>query len=363
MLNDLREEVREQYNKYPYPHFSWFAKVDPVAACHSSFEVGSALTRQSFESHEGKKIALLGCGTFEPYALGSIHSKTRIDAVDISDTSLKLAKRRCLFRNVKNVDFHRQDFVNFCKSHENRYDFINCFGVIHHLSDTKEGFNLLSRALNENGFARIMVYSKTQRRKTQLIQETAKILGLSPATRWAPSKIKYLLRILPPAHPLKLSQLLNTELSTNNGTVDSLLHVCETAFGIEELRSLLNEAGLYVHQWDFSQNLLKLLTDARGCNIIEQLYFLECFDQWPGPYTVWVSKNPPKQEGPQFYRTNPHLFGHLKQKLPSTVLRSTLRLTLDELSVLQTGFNHPISATEPGLKNLIASRFLLGVSK
>jgi SAM-dependent methyltransferase len=363
MLSDLREEVREQYNKYPYPNFSWFAKVDPVAACHASFEAGSALTKRTLENHEGKKIALLGCGTFEPYAMGTLHSKTRIDAVDISEKSLTLAKRRCFLRKTKNVDFHRNDLLNFCKANEDKYDFINCFGVIHHLSDPTAGFKALGRALNENGFARIMVYSKTQRRKTQLIQETAKLLGLNPKIFGAPSKIKYLLRTLPPAHPLKLSQLLNPELKTSSGTVDSLLHISEMAFGIQELRTALAAANLYIHEWDFSQNLLGLISGAQGRNLIEQLYFLECFDQWPGPYTFWVSKNPSATEEPKYYRTNPHLFGYLREKLSSTVLKSTLQLTFEELSVLQAGFSNPISSTEKVLKNLIASRFLLGVSK
>src|ERR1019366_3033032 len=112
----------------------------------------------------------------------------------------------------------------------------------------------------------------------------------------------YLLRTLPPAHPLKLSQLLNSELKTSSGTVDSLLHVCETSFGIQELKNALEEAGLYLHQWDFSQNLLSMLSGAQGKTLIEQLYFLECFDQWPGPHTFWVSKNPPTQDEPTFYR-------------------------------------------------------------
>jgi len=362
MLERLREEVREQYNKYPYPRFSWFAKVDPVATCHSSFEVGSALTKREIQSHGDKKIALLGCGTFEPYALGFLHSKTRIDAIDISDTSLKLAKRRCLLHGVKNVDFYRHDFLNFCRSNEDKYDFINCFGVIHHLSDPKEGFKVLSKALNKNGFARIMVYSKAQRRKTQAIQNAAKILGLTPTTKGAPSKIRNLLKALPPAHPLKLSQLLNSELKTRSGTVDSLLHVCETAFGIQELRTQLSEAGLHLHQWDFSQNLQSLLIEARGRTLLEQLYFLECFDQWPGPYTFWVSKNPPIQKEPACYRTNPHLRGHLKAKLSSTVLKATLNLTFEDLSILDAGLENPISSTEKISKSLITSRFLLGVS-
>ncbi len=363
MLSDLREEVREQYNKYPYPNFSWFAKVDPVATCHASFEVGSALTKGTIESHGGKKIALLGCGTFEPYAMGSLHSKTRLDAVDISEKSLTLAKRRCFLRKTKNVDFYRNDLLNFCKSNQNKYDFINCFGVIHHLSDPTAAFKALACALNEDGFARIMVYSKTQRRKTRLIQETAKTLGLTPKVFGAPSKIKYLLRTLPPAHPLKLSQLLNSELKTSSGTVDSLLHVSETAFGVQELREALSEAGLHIHQWDFSQNLLGLLSGAQGRNLTEQLYFLECFDQWPGPYTFWVSKNHSSHKEPKHYRTNPHLFELLRAKLPSTVLKTTLHLTFEELSTLQAGFQNPIPATEKVLKNLIASRFLLGVSQ
>jgi 2-polyprenyl-3-methyl-5-hydroxy-6-metoxy-1,4-benzoquinol methylase len=364
-MNSVTKKVKAQYNKYPYPSYSWFAKVDPVAACHASFEAGYALIHRQIKSHRGKKIALLGCGTFEPYAHGKLHPQAHIDAVDLSPSSLKRAQWRCRIRGVNNVSFHNKNLVEFCAKKEETYDYIHCFGVLHHLENPLEGFKAIAQALNEDGFARIMVYSSTQRFRTQLIQKVGGLLGLDSGSDKSISKIKKLLNLLPISHPLRLSQILNPELETKSGVVDSLLHACENSFTFSELKKVLKASQLHIHDWDFSENVLKLLSYAPSKNsnstLAEKIEYLEAFDQWPTSFTLWVSKAKPQETPPLEYRTNPHLKGHIQRSLPSTVLRKTIKLSPYEREILERGIKTPVTPDENRIKNLIASRFLLGI--
>jgi SAM-dependent methyltransferase len=345
------DNVRTQYNRYPYPSFSWLAKITAEKACHASFEAGASLVHSKLQSHENKKIALLGCGTFEPYVQGILHSQTHVDAVDISPNSLNLAKRRCLIRRIKNVNFVESDITSFCQKNPNAYDFISCYGVLHHLPRPEEGFKALSQALTPDGFARIMVYSASQRRRPKLIRQALSSLGVTSESFLATVKIKSLLRCLPLSHPLKLSQFSNAELKTRSGVIDSLLHACETDFNIKSLLEITRTAGLTIHAWDFSENLLKLLSDAPGRTPEEQIHFLESFDQWPGPFVFWASKTPKKEEsGELLYRTNPHL----KKTLPK-------KLSKKEMETLKIAMNSPL-LFEDGFLSLIRKRYLLQVS-
>ncbi len=363
-MEEVIEEIRNQYNKFPYPSFSWVAKVNKATACHASFEAGSSIVHHKILDHENRKIALLGAGTFEPYVQGLIHPKASIFAVDLSLKSLKLAQRRCHWRKVKNVQFLEGDLLRFCELHPGEFDFITSHGVLHHLPDPAVGFKAIATALKPDGFARVMVYSETQRRRTGLIQSALKILGVKQASVGAGIKAKSLLDRLPLQHPLKLSQVTNFELNTKSGLIDSLLNAWEKPFGIKLLLQNIKEAGLHIHGWDFSANLLSLLTDAKGSTLEEKLYFLESFDQWPGPFTFWISKAPMQIEKPQFYRTNPLLRGYLTRTLPSTVLKKTLKLTSETLEVLQEGLDLSIPKSEFKMgEQFIASRFMLGVDQ
>src|SRR5438128_1628816 len=148
MVMDLTtEDVKRQYDRYPYPSFSWLAKATPVMSCHASFEAGFSITQKRLLKHDDKSIALLGCGTFEPYVMGQLHQRAQITAVDLSSTSLRLAKIRCSLRKVRNVSFEESDILEFCRSHPEEFDFIHCYGALHHLEDPSQGFKALSESL------------------------------------------------------------------------------------------------------------------------------------------------------------------------------------------------------------------------
>lgn len=89
-----------------------------------------------------------GCGNGRySYALKQLGAK--VIAIDESMEAVKKCKQVADCYNVSITDLS-----------ENEYDFVLCWGVLHHLENPKEGFDILSRQLKPGGILHIMVYSK-----------------------------------------------------------------------------------------------------------------------------------------------------------------------------------------------------------
>lgn len=105
----------------------------------------------------GKDALDAGCGNGRyTYALQELGCT--VDSVDVSDEAVK----KCLNVNPKAVQMNILDLP------ENRkYEFVLCWGVIHHNEVPQKVFNHLSKLVKPNGILHIMVYHK----KMQTIYE------------------------------------------------------------------------------------------------------------------------------------------------------------------------------------------------
>ena len=369
----IQDRVREQYNRAPYPQINWLASCPQSSIAHSTYETGAALVKNRRESHRKKRLALLGCGTFEPYALGAWQKGASIDAVDLSLRTLSRARWRCRLHLVNNVQFHESDLIEFSAKNKELYDYIHCYGVLHHLPEPQKGFVALAQALKPDGFARIMVYSKASRRKPQLIQKAATLLGLQKNHDWA--LMDKFMDLLPWSHPLKLAYAFNPDNASPSGIVDSALHACENSFSIDDLLETLDSSGLILSAWDFSQNTLNLLQDQRenDLQLLQRLRYLEAFDQWPAAYTFWVQKKGAavlKPGAPMIYAAipPPPLW---QRRVDSTVLRRSVKITAGHLRLWRRCYKapqnkdlvskNPLSSESVAMTELLKARFLLEV--
>lgn len=371
-MEPISERVKGQYEKYPYPKISWLGKIVPESFAHASFEVGAALTRKQKVSHDHKSIALLGCGTAEPLAFAGLHKRATITAVDFSLTTIKQAHRRAGFSRIKNLEFARQDLVEFCSQNPERFDFVHCYGVLHHLADPQKGFAGIKKILKTDGFARIMVYSQTSRRRIRLLAQTYKQLGITAETPDAVTLAQNLIRLLPDDHPLKLTFQNHPESQNRNGVVDAFLNAHETGFTLSGLKRTLRDAGLYIQAWDFSQTILNLLEDAPGEALSEKINFLEAFDQWPSSFTFWVTPistadNSLAEKRRSLIVKNPHLVVPISGKIESAVLRKQIILQEGHRKILSLCGKNPVPKKEflvhqDALDELLSARIVLEVA-
>lgn len=284
--------VKNQYERFPYPRFSWLGTFRKSSVKHASFETGAKIITGKEVDHAHKDILLLGCGTNEALAFASAHPRAALTAVDLSAKAIQVSKLRCRIRGYDNLKYFVNDAVAFGQGHPAEYDFIHCYGVLHHLRDPQAGFRAIKRMLKPHGFARIMVYSKAARERISLLQKALRLMNYDFLKSGFQKEVFRFARTLPWTNPSRLTFEMHPEVQTPSGLVDAFLHTQETSFSLEELKNNLSEAGLYIGGWDFSENILSLLKEAMGNSIEEKIEMLEAFDQWPTHFTFWVSPKP-----------------------------------------------------------------------
>lgn len=289
----LVNPVKEQYEKFPYPYYSiknLFSKPLTCTNLHANFESGASLVHKKLISHNGKKIALLGCGTNEPLVFAQSHPDASITAIDLSKKTLTHSKIKTTLNRLTNINYQNTELIEFCNQNPKTFDYVHSYGVLHHLSNPQAGFEAVSKTLKPEGFARLMVYSKSARQRISDLRRLLQLLKINFHQSSFEKQIKNFIASLPTAHPLRLTFETHPEVKTKQGLVDAFLHAQETSFYLNDLIEMLKKAGLFIHAWDFSQNTTNLINSATGQSLIEKINYLEATDQWPTPFVFWVAK-------------------------------------------------------------------------
>ena len=74
---------------------------------------------------------------------------------------MSYAKRKSEELGIKNIEFIQTDILNF--KILIKFDIIESVGVLHHMDDPFEGFQILTNILKDQGRIMIGLYSKTAR--------------------------------------------------------------------------------------------------------------------------------------------------------------------------------------------------------
>ncbi|WP_161597666.1 class I SAM-dependent methyltransferase [Fluviispira multicolorata] len=215
------EKMRQFYDLFPYPNRPFFLspKIEAHFTSHGGFSHLIALNRRPFaqkiwqlssrclKENKGinkkdlymiqgeleavfpssKRILLVGCGTDEPLLYRKLHPNNEIVAVDLSRKVLKKAKKKLSYQRFKNFFTHQDRFrkISFLLGnaevilHEKAlggFDFIQCFGVLHHQPAPYFLLRAMEERLNPGGVLRIMVYSYHGRKLERRIQTRYKKL-------------------------------------------------------------------------------------------------------------------------------------------------------------------------------------------
>ena len=106
---------------------------------------------------QNKEVLDLGCGPgFWIERINKNNPKV-IYACDLTTKALELAKKRCEFLSFDNVKFVQGNAEELPFS-DQKFDFINCQGVIHHTPNTIKAISEISRCLKPGGSFSISVY-------------------------------------------------------------------------------------------------------------------------------------------------------------------------------------------------------------
>jgi len=152
---EVSQKVAALYNKVSYVAFG--EDYFPVVK-------STGFSREEFaEFAKGKKALEVGCGggQLTAFLAGKFDSVT---AIDISSSSLNTARQECSKLGINNVKFLESNLFDdtFISQYLESFDFILCYGVLHHTGNPKEGFGRLARMLKRGGVLTVGLYSRTQ---------------------------------------------------------------------------------------------------------------------------------------------------------------------------------------------------------
>ncbi len=245
---DVAEEVRDFYDRYPYP--------PPVEDLEKYQSTWNDRERRRADYHlfwpdqpyrEDKTILVAGCGTSQAAKHALRWPQAKVIGIDGSATSVlhtEELKRRYDLKNldVQQLAIERVDDLGMS------FDQIVCTGVLHHLADPDKGLRALRSRLKPEGAMHLMVYAPYGRAGVYMLQEFCRRIGVHAGDEELRDLIRAL-AALPPGHPLETLLRHAPDFRNEAALADALLHPQDRAYSVPQLFDFLDKAGLTLGRW------------------------------------------------------------------------------------------------------------------
>jgi SAM-dependent methyltransferase len=249
--DETSRAVQQQYEENPYPR--WHRVPASLA---SPFPLRRAL-REHFPRTdlsrlrvgESPGILIAGCGSGYQAAVTALRNPgARVLAVDLSRTSLAYALRRCRELRIGHVRFAQADILKLGVLPE-RFDLIECAGVLHHLRAPLEGWRVLESLLKPGGVMKVALYSERARQGVVAAREliARHRLGADPEGVRAARQLVF---AEPEGSPAR-SVTFGKDFYSASGARDLVMHVQEHRFTTAQLAEMLRLLGLELLGFEF----------------------------------------------------------------------------------------------------------------
>jgi ubiquinone/menaquinone biosynthesis C-methylase UbiE len=170
--NRVSKLVQKQYEENPYPQWIGIHRYES-----SSFE---DYIQQQLPSLKPKSrvqplnphILIAGCGTgYHAISTAVKFKNSNVLAIDLSLSSLAYASRKAKELQVSNIKFVQADILNLKEYSDEKFDIIECSGVLHHMKDPFLGLTILSFLLKPSGWMCLGLYSELARQDISLARQ------------------------------------------------------------------------------------------------------------------------------------------------------------------------------------------------
>jgi 2-polyprenyl-3-methyl-5-hydroxy-6-metoxy-1,4-benzoquinol methylase len=241
--NAVSQRVRAQYEEHPYPQWINIQSVDDRNERLVDEIAQHALNFRDPGWPERPKVLVPGCGTgYHPLSLARKHPETDVLAVDLSRTSLAYAIRKQEELGFSNVRFCQADVLCLGELSE-RFEYIDCAGVLHHLESPLEGWRVLSELLKPGGVMRIGLYSELARQTIVAARRQIAAMGI-PSTPSAIRNFRHSIMYDPELAELQSLARTTADFFSMGDIRDMIFHVQEHRFTLPMIQQSLNTLGL-----------------------------------------------------------------------------------------------------------------------
>ena len=239
--SDFSEVMQAQYERFPYPR--WFV-VDAGQPRTFRQLVEERFPSRSFGNlpKYNANALIPGCGTGHQIAhVASMLKNPRITAVDLSRTSLAYARRKLDEHKIKVHRFGQADLMAL-DSWVDRFDYIECMGVLHHLECPEAGLKVLMKLLQPHGLLRLGLYSERARAHVVEARKLVAEHGF-PSTAEGVRAARKFVTMLPDGHPVR-EVMESQDFYSIAGLHDLIFNIHECRYTPLGLKDFLDDAGL-----------------------------------------------------------------------------------------------------------------------
>lgn len=240
--NPISSLVQAQYEQHPYPRWRSIG-LRPVSASLKQLvsELNLSCNLDELTSVPKPQVLIAGCGTGQQSIEASSRYKNAdIMAIDLSKASLAYAVRMTNELQISNISYFQADILNIA-SIKNKFDVIECMGVLHHMSKPGDGLAILKKLLLPGGLMRLGLYSAKARQDITELRTYIKQKGFT-AEAGSPSEFRH--KLINLNHPLLKSLSQTTDFYSTSELIDLIFHVQEHQFDLDQIETLLTNNGL-----------------------------------------------------------------------------------------------------------------------
>ncbi|MGP1256025.1 MAG: methyltransferase [Kiloniellales bacterium] len=250
------DPVSAQYEAYPYPARDPAEESRRLVTGSPSrlleirhYLLAGAPLPQSFRA----LIAGGGTGDGTVMLAQQLADAGRSDAevvyLDLSRASRAICEARVRRRGLTNVSFHSGAIEDLARLDLGSFDYIDCCGVLHHLTDPTAGLQNLTDVLTPSGGLGLMVYGRFGRSGVYELQDALRRLGKGLDLRARVQLAKTLLPALPKTNLFVRNPIVGDHKRSDSELVDLLLHERDIAYDVLELGAMIASVGLQIAAW------------------------------------------------------------------------------------------------------------------
>ena len=238
----VSRKVREQYEENPYPRWVKLM-VHPKPQSLATFceEAKLRLQSENIKSVSAPSILIAGCGTGQhSIGVASRFTNCHVTAVDLSCASLAYAQRKTRELGITNVEYLHADILELGEL-EQKFDLIECAGVLHHMNDPMAGWRVLVNLLRAGGLMKIGLYSELARRHIKQSRREIFVDGIGASA----VEIRQFRRSVVESHYEHHKQLTSHfDFFSLSMLRDLTFHSQEHRFRLSQIQSYLDNLGL-----------------------------------------------------------------------------------------------------------------------
>lgn len=250
--------VQQFYERNVYPQWNQLAPWSPEAVVTPLRTIGE----------NGGSVLVAGCGTARwACHFAASFPKVSVLAFDISHNSLRFASAIAERHHLTNISFKHVDLRTWLPNE--RFDLVECGGVLHHLEDPEATWARLVASLNPTAVMSVSLYSRAARTMLHKLRESILPdifpgrLSLHERTLTDQELRYFRMGLLRRTWGTDLQALAQSpDLHSLARLRDGFFHPLEHEYDLLEIKAMLDRLGLHFIGMDADHNVLKLFREV-----------------------------------------------------------------------------------------------------